>query len=194
MSPILQLSGNRTSQQIDKEYINALSKLAAAEKGLEWFHPTLSSTSASNTRAYYFYGQRYYPQSPEEIIELETRGSRGVFVIENIGPSWIQTLGSAWNLEPGFFLNHARNPPRGREWDNIFNTRSYRSVEDQKLGQYSSLDGVFEYGDWETTTEEDKLLSNHNLMKRQFWKGPEPYPLSSNTRISYYRVKWNTCK
>jgi hypothetical protein len=198
MTPNLQTYENRLSLQVAENYLTRLSRQAAAEKGLEWLPNALTSSSPINTQAYYFNGQGSYHKTPESVIQ--TAGAdiherpHAVCVIENIGPDWIETLGSAWDLDPDFFLNHARNPQKEGLWNHVFGVRPKDfDMERQENEPYCSIDGVFEYNDWETT-QGKRLLSVHTLMKRHCWEGPKPYPLSSNTRISYYRINRGFCK
>lgn len=186
------------SPQVAESYLTRLSRMAAAEEGLEGLPYALTSPSPNIARAYYFNGQESYHESPESVLQNTgadvERGSHAVCIIENIQPDWIEAIGPAWNLDPNFFLNHAKNPPKEALWNHLFrdNPRDF-DMESRKDEHYNSIDGVFEYNDWETTKEKD-LIPITSLMKRHCWQGARPYPLSSNTRISYYRINRGLCK
>jgi hypothetical protein len=194
MTPHLQLQAGIGLAEADEIYLDRLSRQAKNEEGLEWLADALTSPSTDKARAYYFNGYGSYYQNPESLID-KANSERGyaVCVIENIGPYWIKRLGSTWDLDPDFFLNHARNPPEENIWNNLFHgPRDLNIGYDEHLS-CSVMDGVFEYDDWETA-EGAKLWSAPNFMRRHCWEGPKPYPLSSNTRISYCRTSMGFCK
>lgn len=182
-------------------YNKRLANLSANVEGLETLSVVLSKDSLSRTRAYYFNGKGSYADSPNSIIEKALcdagtgeRSTRlAVCVIENISAPWIQVIGEAWQLNLEFFLDHAKNPAKENLWDNVFNRdrdplRSQLPTDSSRV----HITGVFGNPDWQLNKRR-QLDSSPNAMRRHCWDGPKPYPLSSNTRISYYRVTPSLC-
>lgn len=191
-------------------YNQRLSDLSATVEGLEWLPSALNTKFADRGRAYYSsgartsfstnQGSRIY--SPESVVEralydagAQDRVARAaVCVIEDINPRWIQVIGEAWQIPLDFFLNHAKNPSRNNIWNNIFDRdRDPMQAVTTTNSDRAHIDGVFGYPDWKMR-EGRSLDSGTNFMRRHCWDGPDPYPVSSNTRISYYRVSPVLCR
>ena len=182
-------------------YNERLANLSANVEGLESLPLVLSKDFAGGTRAYYFNGKGSYADSPNSVLNKalydagteERRANIAVCVIENISAPWIQVIGEAWHLVPEFFLDHAKNPSKENLWDNVFNRN--RDPLQSPLSADSNrvhITGVFGYPDWQFKKGR-QLNSSPNVMGRHCWDGPKPYPVSSNTRISYYRVTPTLC-
>ncbi|KAK0291923.1 hypothetical protein LTR91_003625 [Friedmanniomyces endolithicus] len=57
--------------------------------------------------------------SPEALVAIadDVHQQRvAVCVIENITPGWIEVLGTAWDIDPDFFVGHAFNPREEDHW------------------------------------------------------------------------------
>ncbi|KAG8530656.1 uncharacterized protein KY384_004011 [Bacidia gigantensis] len=147
------------------------------------------------TRAYYSNSDGAYVFSAQTIIDkalqddsTDQRQRRpAVCVIENISPQWTQVIGEAWNIAPDFFLAHANNPSKENLWNNLFN-----HVPDEMHSPTAEnpssvhITGVFEYPYWHIRKGR-RLESSPGHFRRHCWEGPDPYPVASNTRISYSR-------
>lgn len=99
-----------------------------------------------------------------------------ICVIENISARVIEELGSAWDLDPEFFVGHATNLNKTDLWVN--------HPGDYVRREYRHLDGVFEYHGMRGQKD---LNSSPNYFPRHCFE-ETPYPVQSSTRISYYRV------
>jgi hypothetical protein len=143
--------------------------------------------SYSPTRAYYFNGTGHQLSSPEEVIQItRDQEDKGILIVENISPLWIQSFEKAWSVDLSkFYESYRKNPPKDEAWDDIFgpDILPFDATAD-------SFDhhvrGVVTYTDWEFENV-DKLKS-YGYAKRHYW-GPEgPYPVSWYTCISYCRI------
>ena len=103
-------------------------------------------------------------------------------MVENISPSCIEVLGSAWDLDPEFFVGHVTNPT-------VEDLCAKHSVE-YEVGKYTHLDGVFKY---HGLKGQQGLHSLPNYFPRHCYEDL-PRSVQSNTRISYYRVSQGLCK
>lgn len=112
-----------------------------------------------------------------------------ICIIENISPEYIEVLGSAWNIDPRFFVEHAMNPKREDLWV------PKRLEPENREQTFDCLDGNFEYHGLNVISDEE-LNSLPNYFERHCfrstWEGVEK--INSNTRMSYYRVKGSLCK
>lgn len=112
-----------------------------------------------------------------------------ICIVENISPEYIAVLGSAWNIDPRFFVEYAVNPRREDLWD----SRRFEPLTNQQ--KFSHIDGNFEYHGLNVTSDQE-LNSLPNYFERHCfrstWEGAET--ITSNTRISYYRVEKSLCK
>lgn len=107
--------------------------------------------------------------------------TEAICVIENISPGFIEEIGSAWDLDPEFFIGHAKNPNPEDLWvkqSTAYDTRNYRH-----------LLGAFEY---HGLRGQKGLNSSPNYFPRRCFEHP-PYSVQSNTFISYYRVRPDLC-
>ncbi|KAK0276701.1 hypothetical protein LTR35_002842 [Friedmanniomyces endolithicus] len=131
--------------------------------------------------------------SPEELFAFADdihQQRLAVCVIENITPNWIEALGTAWDIDPEFFVGHASNPReedhRTPQTEHIWSHRS--SVRPQPRPFYN-------------------LMGTYTHHKAPFWRGPpylwslyegayfprpsgerDRYSFQSRTRLSYMRV------
>lgn len=115
------------------------------------------------------------------------RGS--VCIVENISPEYIEVLGSTWDIDPRFFVQHAVNPRREHLWI----PRHFEP--DTKKEKFSFVDGNFEYHNLNVSDDKElNSLPNHfeRHCFRSTWEGVET--ITSNTRISYYRVEESFCR
>jgi hypothetical protein len=148
------------------------------------------NTTGANTRAYYYNGKGRHLKSPAEAIEAaDASEKRGVLVVENISPLWMQAFESEWGVEPGFFKEYKANPQRDGLWDRIFEFREPALDRSQLY----HVKGVLEYGNW--VFEDINTLDTVGYIKRHLWQPEGPYPVSSYTCISYCRPleKSNIC-
>ncbi|KAK0346641.1 hypothetical protein LTR59_002566 [Friedmanniomyces endolithicus] len=131
--------------------------------------------------------------SPEELFAIADNIHQqrlAVCVIENITPNWIEALGTAWDIDPEFFVGHASNPREEDLWtpqtEHIWSHRT--SVRPQPRPFYN-------------------LMGTYTHHKAPFWRGPpylwslyegayfprpsgerDRYSFQSRTRLSYMRV------
>jgi hypothetical protein len=171
---------------------------AKISKGYEWLPGALASPWQRETRAFFRYGNGEYKDdflTPESLVErlggMFSEGT-GIFtsppavcVIENVSPRWIEVLGKTFNIKPSFFLEHARQPDKNDPWQSSF---SLGNTNNSGFCVHAS--GVFEYNGWKSAK---KMDSSPNFMQRLCWEGPEPYPASSHTFLSYLKLYPNTC-
>ena len=113
--------------------------------------------------------------------DLKTR-REACCVVENISPSCIEELWSAWNLDPEFFLGHILNPNVEDLW--------VTDPVDYEVRKYRHLDGVLEYHGLE---KRQGLHSLPNYFPRHCFAHP-PSSIQSSARISYYRGSQCLCK
>jgi hypothetical protein len=127
--------------------------------------------------------------------------SETICIIENISPQYIEGVGSAWDISPAFFVEHARNPlgenlwlPKDPEelmgtWDPYAESRCFN--ENRRVWH---IDGNFEYHGL-NVQDNTNLNSAPNYFTRycfqSTWGGVET--ITSNTRISYCRVNKRFC-
>ena len=89
---------------------------------------SLAKPELGNTKAFYInrHGRRQISipakiptpaQITAAIDELNPGNCDGsLFIVENIGPAYIEALGLAWKLDPAFFVEHASNKEREHLW------------------------------------------------------------------------------
>ena len=147
----------------------------------------LRQPHTSRTKIFYIDSKlKYRMGTPSDIValsadDLET-GTEAICVVENISPSCIDELGSAWDLDPEFFVGHVTNP-------NVEDLWAKHSAE-YEVRKYRHLDGVFKY---HGLKEGRGLHSLPNYFPRHCYGHP-PHSIQSSTRISYYRVSQGLCK
>ena len=124
--------------------------------------------------------------TPGELVDLAANdlksGSEAICVIENISPICIEVLGSKWDLDPDFFVRHVKNPDQEHLWWHYYDEDRHRP--------YHHLHGNFEYHDMRG---QERLDSSPNYILRHCYENP-PYPVQSNTHISYCRVNKYLCE
>ena len=147
----------------------------------------LRQSHASRTKVFYTNNRmKTKVGTPSDIVAFsaeDRESGRAAFcVIENISPSWIEELGSSWNLDPEFFVGHVTNP----------NTQdlSANHPAEYEVRDYRHLDGIFKY---HKLRGQSDLHSLPNYFPRHCYE-EQPHPVQSNTRISYYRVNQGLCK
>ena len=188
----------------DEEYLSRVEGLAHSQ-GLH-IAGSLSNADASSTKAFYIdHHQRRQVSMPAKgatpaqiiaaISDLDLRaGSRacGVFIVENIGPAYIEALGVAWRLDPSFFVDHALNRDREHLWTPYIFRDEPARIEEKR---HSFIDGIFEYHGICVHTDAELSSSPNHLQRHCFrstWDNVET--IVSNTRISYYQVHRELCK
>ena len=161
----------------------ALSKPAAGRNSTETYLVTEDNRSAQTLNL----------KSPAQILSAVTenlaRSRRSVCIVENISPEFIEVLGSAWDIDPAFFVQHAANPRRGDLWL----SRWFEPGTNE--AKFGFVDGNFEYHGISLSDDEElNSLPNHfeRHCFRSTWEGVET--INSNTRISYYRVEESFCR
>ena len=159
---------------------------------------SLSKPDATSTKSFYInHAQQFSSNDPVQIIATAselggmTRQSTTVCIIENIAPKHIGALGSAWDLDPAFFVHHASNPRRERLWmPHIF-----KGPPDPTDDPYDHIDGNFEYFGLCVQSDAELNSSPNYFPRRCFRKTwDEVETVNSNTRISYYRVHTGLCE
>jgi hypothetical protein len=130
-------------------------------------------------------------KDPLDIIKRSTVAVEArilsICIVENISSDLIDSLGTAWDLDATFFIEHATNPEMAELWKKKDAPATY-----QEAKRYSHLDGIFEYHDLETSPQET-LSSYPNVFPRRCFKH-STWPIQSNSRISYCRVNPWLCK
>jgi hypothetical protein len=118
-----------------------------------------------------------------------------ICVIENISSEYVEALGSAWDIDPAFFVAHATNPNKEELWNTQRYVWEWSPPSDPEADcstHYGHLDGIYEYHDLELAPGE-AMNSSPNFIRRHCFKD-SLYPIQSNTRISYYRVNHSLCQ
>lgn len=134
----------------------------------------------------------------QQIEKDKQNGDPSICIIENIHPVHIGVLGSALDISPSFFANHARHQDKDQFWEQPI-TWSYMSTETnpwESTGQDPvHLDGMFEYDYTENRSVGYPLdaTSHPNFFPRDFFTDGTG-PFQSNTRISYCRPHPSLCK
>lgn len=148
-----------------------------------------SSPVQINKTKFFYTNGKINPQinTPSDLVAFsaddQASGREAICVIENISSGSIEPLRLAWDLDPGFFIGHANNPNPQDFW-------AIHSTEYGTRSEYRHLIGVFEY---HGVRGQKGLDSSPNYIPRHCIEEP-PYPVQSNTRISYYRVRRGLCK
>jgi hypothetical protein len=158
----------------------------------------LSKPEENSTKAYLMTDDSSFAQTPTistpaQIITIVNMNHyhlrNSICIVENISPEHIEVLGTAWNIDPGFFVDYAANPRREDLW------RATRFEPVTNKQKFSYIDGIFEYHGLNVRSDEE-LNSLPNYFERHCfrstWEGVET--IISNTRISYYRVEKSFCK
>lgn len=179
---------------LEKSYISRLQDLlsssissTASAQGSVDLVDLLRQPDTSRTKLSYT-NSKLKPRigTPSDIVALSAEdlktGGEAFCVVENISRSCIEELGSAWDLDPVFFVSHVTNPNVEDLWAN-------HSVE-YEVRKYRHLDGVFEY---HGLKEQEGLHSLPNYFPRHCYEH-SPRSTQSSTRISYYRVNQGLCK
>jgi hypothetical protein len=138
-------------------------------------------------RAYFFTSiTGVHLNTPEAVIDaVADRGGwrNALVIVEDIDSSWESALQDAWSLDSAFFRRHKDNPTASDLWQDIMVERQSVDFSDQDCEVH--IQGVFEYPAWKL---KDREAFRPNDFSRRCWKPPEPYPISSNTKISYLLV------
>ena len=184
-------------RSVDNEtYLSRVSDLAESQ-GHDDIVASLTKPDAGSTQAYYInHHQRLQVIEPELVATLgdynARKGAYTVCVVENIGPRFIEALGSAWNLDPTFFVQHATNREREHLWmPDVFTGDRPRS----EMKPYDCIDGILEYHGISVRAEAELNSSPNHFPRhclRSTWDDVET--VISNTRISYYRVHSELCE
>ena len=181
----------------DETYLSRVRDLAFSW-GLEDVAKSLSKPNTASTKAFYInYTQRQAISTLAQIAAAASElgantGRYTVCIIENIAPEHIKTLGSAWDLDPAFFVQHASNGQREDLWTpHVFG--GDRSLADRK--PYNRIDGNFEYHGIYVQSDSE-LNSAPNYFARHCYRKTwdEVETVHSNTRISYYHVHSELCE
>lgn len=165
---------------------NSISSTASAQGSVDLVD-LLRQPDNSRTKIFYT-NSRLKPRigTPSNIVALSADDIKNereaICVVENISPSCIGELGSAWDIDPEFFVGHVTNP-------NVEDLRAKHPVE-YAVRKYRHLDGVFKY---HGLKEQTGLHSLPNYFPRHCYE-PLPRSIQSSTRISYYRISHGLCK
>ena len=146
----------------------------------------LQRPDTSRTKIFYTNSQlKSRIGTPSDIVALSADdlkiGREAFCVVENISPNCIEELGSAWDLDPEFFVGHVTNP-------NVEDLWAKHAVE-YEVRKYRHLDGVFKY---HGLKGQKVLHSLPNYFPRHCYEHL-PRSIQSSTRISYYRVSQGLC-
>ena len=118
---------------------------------------------------------------------------QAVCVIENINPDYIDVLGSAWDIDPEFFARHAFNPELDNFWISQMLDALYLTDDWPRWGH---LDGIFEYHGLKLNDQKAHSTFPNTLHRTcvSTTQDRADVGVSSNTRISSYRVGEGLCK
>lgn len=102
----------------------------------------LRQPDKNKSKFFYSNGEGYFRVQTQSYLvafaaDDQAFGREAICVIENISPASIEELGSACDLDPGFFVGHANNPNPKDLWTN-------HSAE-YDIRKYRGLYEVFEY-------------------------------------------------
>jgi hypothetical protein len=185
------------AQNMLKSYFSKIQDVAtktlttsASAKASEGLLDILRMPDRNSTKVFYT-NTKEQPQilSPSDLIACANSdrdcGREAICVIENISPTFIEALGSEWNLDPEFFIGHSTNPKREDLW-------VYRPWQMPER-DYDHLDGTFEYHGHTDPLDPSQVDGPSNYFRRDCFQ-TQNYPFQSNTRISYYRVRHSLCK
>ena len=192
------MQGIPLSTQSPQHYLSRVRDLAALSE-LEAVTVALSKPAGRDSTETYLVSEDHRSaqtltlKTPSQILaavaENLSHSRRSVCIVENISPEYIDVLGSAWDIDPAFFVQHAANPRR----EDLWLSRSFEPGANE--GKFSCVDGNFEYHGL-SLGDEEKLNSLPNYFERHCfrsnWEGVET--VNSNTRISYYRVEESFCR
>lgn len=201
------------SAATDDGYLLRLQSLLITDHpGIHW---SLETKGTGMTRVHYTDMLIDFPiVSPSDLIsqskELANNRSLSVCIIENISPQYVEALGSAWEIDPMFFVEYATNPDQkklwwSKKWEWNSSARPSPGQDERRAetmapsflqGTFGHLDGVFEYHNMSADlhpSEYDKLNSSPNRVRRHCFKTGR-WPVQSNTRISYCRPNAYMCK
>jgi hypothetical protein len=170
----------------------------AFRSGLEDVVAALSKPDENSTKAYLMTVDSNTTKMPTlstsaQIITAVNENHydlrNSICIVENISPEHIEILGSAWNIDPRFFVEYASNTRRGDLWE----ANRFEPVTDRE--EFTYIDGIFEYHGLNVRSDEE-LNSLPNYFERHCfrsrWEGVET--ITSSTRISYCRVLKSFCK
>jgi len=197
-------------QSPNETYLSKLRNHYHWTPGLDELLHVFSRPDSNSTKVFFVNSDTEWSvNSPSNLLDRllhQPRIAKGVCVIENISPAYIEALGSAWDLDPNFFAGHAWNPAQKDLW-----TQVPFEQHREPSRPYEHLDGIFEYHNLQLLpNENEKHDSSPNYFYRHCFSEPEfrftpiPYGVSrikvrrqipqSNTRISYYRVDRGLCE
>jgi len=124
-----------------------------------------------------------------------------VSVIENISPAWSDSISQGLGLDRGFFAEFAQAPPKeefweqGRPWTWKPYPRSMEMDTHYDMDMSSRcvhVNGMFEYHGLKRKPRV-ALTVEPNFANRDCFQD-NPWPIQSNTRLSYYRISKTICK
>ncbi|KAK5134758.1 hypothetical protein LTR08_006133 [Meristemomyces frigidus] len=130
---------------------------------------------------------------------LDTRNP-GVLLIQNITPEWIERLGTAFSIDPAFFVGDADIPSQERPWGAHFEhawDRHHSSASETR--DFYNLTGMLEFhdvginhdvGENRETAEwaEWCMEQGRNYFPRRVYINPDTQSSEVITRISYARI------
>jgi hypothetical protein len=138
-------------------------------------------------------GATHWLHTAEQVVEaVEAAGPIKILcVIEEIDSAWEETFQKAqWNIDMAFFSDHRDNAESSSEWDLWDLIFDFDSLEDKPPVSKAHIQGIFEYPAWSVT--DGKSLKDGDFARR-CWKPRGPYPISSNTKMSYIFPKPGFC-
>jgi hypothetical protein len=178
-------------------YLSHVCDLASTSE-LEAVVAALSKPGENSTKTYLITedgssAQTLTVSTPAQILATVAENlshlRESICIVENISPEHIEVLGSAWDIDPRFFVEHAVNPRREHLWV----PRDFEPDTNEE--KFSCIDGNFEYHGLNVRNDKElNSLPNHfeRHCFRSTWEGVET--ITSNTRISYYRVEKSFCR
>ena len=208
MRQFLTMAAN-SNADAEKDYLSQLQAVASGVPELVWpSEPQSERRTTTATQACFIqqdldtkdplYTRCREYSSPGELIDRAARltarepNHKAVCIVENISAPWMSALGTAWNIDPAFFVCHAINPPKSKLWldRKKWDWDPADSTEAQPA--YSHVDGNLEYSGWQKQENLD-LYSEPNFFNRHCFES-RYHEVMSNTRISYCRVHNGLCE
>jgi hypothetical protein len=128
------------------------------------YHPSATKVSYFNNN-----GKSWNSHAGDDVIQIvrnevkhhldkSCTDSLGICLVENITPAWIEALGTKFNLDPHFFLEHARNPPKAecleaslsQEYKAKIIIASKGKHRNERYPSHVHVNGVYKYLDVDT--------------------------------------------
>jgi hypothetical protein len=175
-----------------------------------WLPNALSDPEPHRLPRVYYKSERteLFANGVEDLLKEaeKDREQHRVCIIEDIRPYWIEHLGQKWNLDPQFFIDHARNPStRHPSRNNAVKNEDLHLFKNQDncdeaipqcqgqattflhFGPRVHLPGSIAFPGWvnkSKTSTTTGLNSTPSFFRRDGTQAWNPFMISFNTKIS----------